>query len=98
MTPSTAGTVSDSNLREADFPDGTLRVLQLTDTHLYCKPSGNLLGMNTLDSFQRVIQHFRDHHWPIDLLLATGDLVHDASPEGYARMAEILSSFEVPVF
>jgi Icc protein len=97
MTPSTAGTVSDPNLREADFPDGTLRVLQLTDTHLYCSPSGNLLGMNTLDSFQRVIQHFRDHHWPIDLLLATGDLVHDASPEGYARMAEILSSFEVPV-
>lgn len=98
MTPSTTGTGSDSNLREADFPDGTLRVLQLTDTHLYSNPIGSLLGMNTLDSFQRVIQHFHAHHWPVDLLLATGDLVHDASPEGYARMGEILSSFEVPVF
>ena len=73
-------------------------VLQLTDTHLYANPVGTLLGVNTLDSFQRVIAHFRDHHWPLDLLLATGDLVHDASPEGYALMADILSSFQVPVF
>ena len=94
MTPSTP----DSNLRTARFPAGTLRVLQLTDTHLYANPVGTLLGVNTLDSFQRVIAHFRDHHWPLDLLLATGDLVHDASPEGYALMAGILSSFQVPVF
>jgi len=97
MTPSNTDTVSDTNLRDADFPTGTLRVLQLTDTHLYANPVGSLLGINTLDSFQRVIQHFRDHHWPLDVLLATGDLVHDASPEGYARLAEILSSFGVPV-
>ena len=98
MTPSNAGTVSDSNLCKSEFPTGTLRVLQLTDTHLYADPDGNLLGVNTLDSFERVIRHFRDHHWPLDLLLATGDLVHDASPEGYARMGEILSRFDVPVF
>ncbi len=94
MTSSTP----DSNLRAAKFPAGTLRVLQLTDTHLYASPVGTLLGINTLDSFQRVIRYFRDHHWPLDLLLATGDLVHDASPEGYAVAAEILSSFGVPVF
>jgi Icc protein len=88
----------DSKLRESDFPRGTLRVLQLTDTHLYEDPAGTLLGVNTLDSFARVIEHFRDHHWPLDLLLATGDLVHDASPQGYARIAEILDGFGVPVF
>lgn len=98
MMPSPTGTGSDSNLRQSDFPAGTLRVLQLTDTHLYASPGGHLLGVNTLDSFQRVIRHFRDHHWPLDLLLATGDLVHDASPEGYARVGEILSGFDVPVF
>jgi len=98
MTPSITGSSPDSNLRESRFPDGTLRVLQLTDTHLYANPVGSLLGINTLDSFQRVIQHFRDYHWPLDILLATGDLVHDASPQGYAKMGEILSSFGVPVF
>ena len=98
MTSSNSGSGPDSNLREARFPPGTLRVLQLTDTHLYADPVGTLLGMNTLDSFRQVIQYFRDYHWPLDLLLATGDLVHDASPGGYARIAELLSGFGVPVF
>ena len=98
MTSSKTGPGPDSNLRETHFPPGTLRVLQLTDTHLYADPVGTLLGMNTLDSFRQVIQHFRDTHWPLDLLLATGDLVHDASPSGYQRIAELLSGFGVPVF
>lgn len=98
MTSSNTGSSPDTNLRSADFPAGTLRVLQLTDTHLYANPVGSLMGINTLDSFQRVIRHFRDHHWPLDLLLATGDLVHDASPEGYAKVGKALLSFGVPVF
>lgn len=98
MTSGITGGRPDTNLRESHFPAGTLRVLQLTDTHLYANPVGTLLGINTLDSFQRVIEHFRDYHWPLDVLLATGDLVHDASAEGYAKVGEILSSFGVPVF
>jgi len=96
ISPNT-GTVPDADLRESELPPGTLRVLQLTDTHLYAQPTGTLLGINTLDSFQRVIRHFRDHHWAPDLLLATGDLVHDASPTGYALLAGMLSDFGVPV-
>ena len=98
MTARIPGNAPVSNLREAHLPAGTLRVLQLTDTHLYANPGGTLLGLNTLKSFQQVVGHIRDFHWPLDLLLATGDLVHDASPKGYARLAEILSSFGVPVF
>jgi Icc protein len=98
MTYCITGGTPEKDLRESDFPDGTLRVLQITDTHLYADPVGTLLGINTFDSFQRVIQHFRDYHWPLDLLLATGDLVHDASAEGYAMVGRTLSSFGVPVF
>ena len=98
MTARSTGATPDTNLREANFPPGTLRVLQLTDTHLYANADGTLLGINTFDSFQQVISHFRDHYWPLDLLLATGDLVHDASPEGYGLIGGILSEFGVPVF
>lgn len=98
MTARIIGSSQDTDLREMDFPAGTLRVLQLTDTHLYADPVRTLLGINTLDSFQRVVEHFRDAHWPIDLLLATGDLVHDASAEGYQRIAGMLAAFDVPVF
>ena len=98
MTASIIGSKPDSGLRGSHFPDGTLRVLQLTDTHLYADPVRTLLGINTLESFQHVLRHFRDAHWPLDLLLATGDLVHDASPQGYRRIARMLAEFKVPVF
>lgn len=98
MTASIIGATPDSGLRESPFPSGTLRVLQVTDTHLYADPVGKLLGINTLDSFRRVLQHFRHHHWPLDLMLATGDLVHDASPRGYEVIAGLLAEFDVPVF
>jgi len=98
MTASITGSTPDTHLRDTDFPAGTLRVLQLTDTHLYADPIRTLLGVNTLDTFQQVIRYFRDFHWPLDALLATGDLVHDASPKGYKQIGEILSGFGVPVY
>jgi Icc protein len=97
MTVTTTGSAPETSLLDEAFPPGTLRILQLTDTHIYADSVGELLGINTLDSFQAVLRHFRETHWPLDLLLATGDLVHDASPRGYARMAGMLSGFGVPV-
>lgn len=98
MTARITGTSPDSGLRESAFPAGTLRVLQITDTHLFADPVSTLLGVNTLESFRGVLKHFRDYHWPLDLMLATGDLVHDASPQGYALIAETLAGFDVPVY
>lgn len=98
MTARIIGATPDSGLRESAFPAGTLRVLQITDTHLFANPVSTLLGINTLESFRCVLKHFRDYHWPLDLMLATGDLVHDASPEGYRLIAQTLAEFKVPVF
>lgn len=80
------------------LPPGTLRALQLTDTHLYADPEGSLLGVNTEETLSAVVDSFRQHGWPIDLLLATGDLVHDSSPSGYARIGRLLDGFGVPVY
>lgn len=88
----------DMDLLSHDFPEGTLRILQITDTHLYADADQRLLGVNTFDSFQLVLEAFRDTGWPVDLVLATGDLVHDASPRGYHQMAELLDIFKVPVY
>lgn len=88
---------SDDLLGEA-LPPGTLRVLQLTDTHLYADPQGSLLGINTQETLLDVVDSFREREWPIDLLLATGDLVHDSSPTGYARIGHLLDGFGVPVY
>jgi Icc protein len=97
MTASDPGQTPPSQPFDASVPAASLRVLQLTDTHVYANPRGELLGINTLDSLHQVLRYFRDTQWAADMLLATGDLVHDASPSGYARMAQMLSSLEVPV-
>lgn len=82
----------------ADLPPGSLRVLQLTDTHLFADPDGRLLGLKTLGSLNQVLKQAQQSLGPVDLVLVTGDLVHDASPSGYARLHERLSTLGAPVY
>jgi Icc protein len=75
---------------------GTLRLLQLTDTHLYGNPDGRLLGQNTRRTLELVLEHALATAWPVDRVLLTGDLVHDESREGYRYLAERLGRLGVP--
>lgn len=76
----------------------TIRVLQITDTHLFADSSGCLLGLNTEQSLQAVMEKIRANHLPSDLILATGDLVHEGTPAAYQRIFSHLESFGLPVF
>lgn len=80
-----------------DLPDGSLKVLQVTDTHLYADTDGTLLGMNTQQTLDEVLELTRDCG-PVDMILSTGDLVHDASEAGYTRFRKIMEQAEVPVY
>lgn len=73
-----------------------LRMLQLTDTHLYADPEGRLLGQNTRRTFELVLNLARDTFWPVDRILLTGDLVHDESPDGYRFLGNRLAQLGVP--
>ena len=75
-----------------------LRLLQFTDTHLYADAAGALLGVNTEQSLQEVLNLARQRHWPPDLVLTTGDLVHDGSVQAYARFLRHFSALGVPVY
>ena len=73
-----------------------VRLLQITDTHLYAEPEKTLYGVNTRASLQQVLVAARLHPKP-DLVLATGDLVHDESPAGYQTLAAMLHTLDAPV-
>jgi len=75
-----------------------IRVLQITDTHLFASSDGCLLGLNTEQSLEAVIAATCANHLPADLILATGDLVHDGTPAAYQRIFSHLESFGLPVY
>jgi len=75
-----------------------LRVVQLSDCHLFADTQGKLLGLNTQFSLDKVLELIRREQPSPDLILATGDLSQDASLESYQRLGEALSSFTAPVY
>lgn len=81
-----------------NLPDGSLKVLQLTDCHIYADPSQCLLGLNTLNTLDQVIALADETLGQPDLVLATGDLVHDASDAGYKRFRSRLSGIGAPAY
>lgn len=65
--------------------DRPILLVQLSDSHLFAEADGRLLGMNTCDSLEKVIELVRAEQPQIDLILATGDLSQDGSVASYQR-------------
>jgi Icc protein len=76
--------------------NGCLRVVQITDTHLFGDARGRLVGMNTEETSLEVLSKVVAEAGPLDLVLATGDIVHDGSEIGYRRFKERFERLAVP--
>ena len=68
----------------------SIRVLHLTDPHLFAKADGDLRGTVTQESLQRVLDHYEAGDWRADRAWITGDLIQDDSAEAYDRFRELL--------
>jgi len=79
-------------------PKPVINILQITDMHLYANRDDCLLGLNTDDTFEAIVEDAAASGLSADLILATGDLVHDGSAAGYQRVFEKLGRFGVPVY
>lgn len=76
----------------------TLRVVQVTDCHLFASTEGKLLGLNTQFSLDRVLELVEKNNAGMDVILATGDLAQDASTTAYARLFKRLHDFKAPIY
>lgn len=81
-----------------DERDAPVRLIQITDPHLFSDAQRDLLGVNTTDSFQAVLEAVLDTPFDYDFVLATGDLVQDHNREAYHRFAQMVKPLEKPVF
>lgn len=78
--------------------DTTLRLIQISDTHLSEPENGHLLGMQTLHSLVCVLDMIQQNHSFIDGMLVTGDLSQDGSLMSYQRLDAALSTLPYPTF
>ena len=74
-----------------------LRIAQITDTHLYASAGGKLLGLNTRECLDQVIQLARQDG-DFDMVVASGDLAHDSSQAAYQRVREQIGQLGIPVY
>lgn len=75
---------------------GSVRLVQFTDTHLLGDPDGILRGARTLPRLQACLSHARQHYFPADAVLITGDIVHD-EPGAYGMVDLLFGTLGLPV-
>lgn len=75
-----------------------LRLLHITDTHLFARAEGRLRGVDTFRTLARVLDHAAADSRPPDAILVTGDLSQDETPEAYERFRTLLSAPGTPVW
>jgi len=75
-----------------------IRLLQITDTHLFNDDSGSLLGVNTTESFAAVVNTILERPMDYDAILATGDISQDHTEESYQKFIQGIKPLYKPCF
>jgi Icc protein len=92
-------TQNSTSIKQLDVQQyDCVRVIQLTDSHIFGADSGKLLGLNTRTSFEAVLNRVGKEELAPDLFLATGDLSQDASDDSYLYFQQQMAVFAKPVF
>lgn len=73
-----------------------IRILQITDTHLFAGEHETLLGVNTYRSYHAVLQAIQAQCSHVDLIAATGDLAQDHSLEAYRHFSRGIAQLPAP--
>lgn len=76
----------------------TVHLLQITDTHLFADAEGSLLGVNTEQSFQAVVDSILQHEMAFEAILATGDISQDHTEASYIKFAQGIQKLKKPCF
>lgn len=70
-----------------------IRIVQVTDAHLFRDPDGVLAGVPTWKTFRAVLRQIEHRHDDFDYLILTGDLAQDEELETYLMLREVLGDW-----
>ena len=75
-----------------------IRVLQITDPHLFADPNSTLMGINTSETLDEVLAKIQSDYQEMACLLVTGDLTQDDSEASYQHLKEKLFQVQAPCY
>jgi len=75
-----------------------ITLVQISDSHLRKEEDGVLLGMNTRESLDAVLDVVKANHAAPDVIIASGDLAQDGSVEAYECFQQKMADFACPVY
>ncbi len=79
-------------------PEQAVRLLHITDTHLFADKEASLLGIQTAKSFQAVVAEICVKKRAFDAIIATGDISQDHTPKSYQRFVDGLANWSQPCY
>ena len=71
----------------------SIRVVQISDCHLFTEPDAELRGVRPHDQVRRALEHVTTHESECDLLVISGDLAHDELRPTYVVLREMLGDW-----
>ena len=81
-----------------DSAAASIRLVQITDTHLYADSRNVLVGMNCEEGLQDVLSLIRQEERALVTALCTGDISQDNSKASYQRFYEAVASLGIPQY
>ena len=79
--------------------DGIVKVIQISDTHLFSNDEQDIFGVKSNFKFKEVMDKvIAEDSNDTDMILLTGDISQDETTESYQKIADHLSRLNIPVY
>jgi Icc protein len=78
--------------------DASLKIIQLSDIHIFGETEKKLLGVNTFESFKATLELMKSDLQEVDFIILSGDLSQDYSRKAYIHIADLLKEFKIPIY
>lgn len=75
-----------------------IHIVQITDTHIMADPAARFDSVDCAATLQSVLADIQSADPRPDLILLTGDLVHDPDADAYKRLGGLLAMAPAPVY
>ncbi|WP_131782408.1 metallophosphoesterase [Legionella gresilensis] len=76
-----------------------LKLLQITDPHLFASNDKRVFGIDSNSRFKQVIDYIKQHElYDTDAIILTGDLSQDETQKSYQRILMAFKEFKIPVY